>query len=234
MLLPEKQQHKKCCEILREALLTETNREIYLQEYHKLIDWMALTETATTVEEIQNCFHWHKEKAELFLQEHNLLPFVKTGDNADGLPYLPIDIFLDRLRSNHNIGSILRTAEALRLGAIFFSDGMSTPSHPQIQKTSMSTSSWVTTQANSSLDTLKRPIIALETLPTATAYYDFTFPDSFTLALGNEESGCSEKTLSLADHFIQIPLYGKKNSLNVAAAFAICASEITRQKREKI
>ena len=49
--------------------------------------------------------------------------------------------------------------------------------------------------------------------------------------LGNEERGCSTESIKSSDAYINIPLFGKKNSLNVACAFAIIASEISRQKR---
>ena len=52
-----------------------------------------------------------------------------------------------------------------------------------------------------------------------------------TFPLGNEEYGCSKETLAMADYLLTIPLYGRKNSLNVSNAFAIAAQEICRQKR---
>jgi tRNA G18 (ribose-2'-O)-methylase SpoU len=58
---------------------------------------------------------------------------------------------------------------------------------------------------------------------------DFIFPASFTLILGNEEYGISNESLKLADYIVEIPLFGAKNSLNVACAFAIAASQIRRQ-----
>jgi tRNA G18 (ribose-2'-O)-methylase SpoU len=50
--------------------------------------------------------------------------------------------------------------------------------------------------------------------------------------LGNEEYGLSEEALSLRDETVKIPLHGFKNSLNVAAAFAIAAGVISHQLRE--
>ena len=47
----------------------------------------------------------------------------------------------------------------------------------------------------------------------------------------NEECGLREPTLRCADETLQIPLYGRKNSLNVACAFAIVAAQISDQLR---
>ena len=79
------------------------------------------------------------------------------------------------------------------------------------------------------LSNLKKPLIALETVENAPSIYDFSFPETFSLLLGNEEYGLKEKTLRQADHIVQIPLLGSKNSLNVANAFAIVAGEISRK-----
>jgi tRNA G18 (ribose-2'-O)-methylase SpoU len=216
-LSPE-QQHKKCFELLKEM-------------YMQMLSWMNIQrEEPATLEQVANLYHYHRIKAHISLKEHNLLPAVKKGDNLTAEEFLPIDIYLDRLRSMHNIGAIIRTTEAFRLGSIFLSED-TLSSDQKLEKTAMGTQELVSMHEHSSLETLKRPIIAVETISEAIPFYDFTFPDSFTLVLGNEELGCSEKTLQLADHYIQIPLYGKKNSLNVASAFAILAGEISRQKR---
>ncbi|MCE2983540.1 MAG: TrmH family RNA methyltransferase, partial [Parachlamydia sp.] len=90
---------------------------------------------------------------------------------------------------------------------------------------------WVSCFKEIPLSQLKKPIIALETATGAHNLYDFSFPSSFTLVVGNEEYGCSDETLHLADEWVEIPLRGRKNSLNVANAFAIAAGEIARQKK---
>ena len=190
-----------------------------------------------SVETIADLYHHHAKMAEVSFKEHNLLPQMITpsqviiGDKKEGEPFLPIDIYLDRLRSAHNIGSIIRTTEAFRLGKVIFSKEMIDASSKQIQDTSMGASEWVACEKTSDLSTLKRPLIALETVEGAPAYFDFTFPPSFTLALGNEEQGLSSEVLEKADICIQIPLWGRKNSLNVASAFSIVAGEICRQQR---
>jgi tRNA G18 (ribose-2'-O)-methylase SpoU len=47
--------------------------------------------------------------------------------------------------------------------------------------------------------------------------------DSFPLALviGNEVTGVSEEVFSESDLILEIPLYGEKESLNVAIAFGV-------------
>jgi len=46
--------------------------------------------------------------------------------------------------------------------------------------------------------------------------------------LGNEEYGISDEILKEVDHIVQIPMLGKKNSINVVAAFSICTFQIAK------
>lgn len=145
------------------------------------------------------------------------------------LPFGPIAIYLDHVRSAYNVGSILRTCEALRLGTIHFSPNTPTIEDEKVARTALGADKIVPTVANASLDSLPRPFIALDTSDHAIALNDFIFPSKFTLILGNEELGISPETLAQADDLIEIPMYGAKNSLNVACAFAIAGAEIRRQ-----
>lgn len=217
--LPREQQHKKCMELMR---------EMYLQ----MLSWMNLHTLASpsSQNDVADRFHLHRVAAQVSLKEHNLLPQVHKGDTPSNAAFLPISIYLDRLRSAHNIGAIIRTTEAFRLGALYFSPGMAAPTHESVQKSAMHTAPLVSCHENVALESLPRPIIAVETVPDATPYYDFDFPEQFTLVLGNEEEGISDHSLQLADFIIKIPLQGQKNSINVASAFAIIAAEI-RKKR---
>jgi tRNA G18 (ribose-2'-O)-methylase SpoU len=126
------------------------------------------------------------------------------------------------------VGSIIRTTEAFRLGEIHFSEKTPYIDHPKIAKSAMGCDLLVPCHQNSSLSSLKRPFIALETTDYSSSLYDYVFPPSFTLFLGNEEFGLSEKNLKEADVVLEIPLWGSKNSLNVASAFAIAAFEVRR------
>ncbi len=74
----------------------------------------------------------HYQLSGMHRKEHDF--FVTTQDKAQGLEYLPITIYLDHLRSSHNIGSILRTTEALRLGTCVFSEKMVAFDNPQLKK----------------------------------------------------------------------------------------------------
>lgn len=212
------QQHKLAAKLLREKNLST---------YRNIEEWLQLNPLSDSFESQSNRYHYHIEQAGLSLKEHQFLPKVTTQDSPSSVPYLPVHIYLDSLRSAFNVGSIMRTTEALRLGTLYFSEKTPLPSHKQVQDAAMGAEP-PTKQKN--LSTLPKPIIAIETVENATPLPSFTFPKCFTLILGNEEFGISEKNLAQADAFISIPLCGEKNSLNVANAFAIVAYEIRKQR----
>ncbi len=230
MSLPIPQQHKKCCEVLRAAY--EANQDV--DRYFDLLNWMLLRlPPIKNAKAVADRFHWHLKQTGLGLKEHRLLPSITHFDRNEAEPALPISVYLDRIRSAHNIGSIIRTTEALRLGALYYSEDMAFADHKQVCDAAMGSQKWVQNHRAINLETLPRPIICLETSPQATSLHDFVFPDSFTLVVGNEEYGCSDDAISIADHIIAIPMHGRKNSLNVANAFAIAAAEIRRQLHSK-
>lgn len=233
--LPVERQHKKCAELLKneyERLLLQnethsTNRETY----NELMDWMKEVKIDSwSFEAISNRFHYHLKKALISKSEHNLLPLVRKGDREVGKEKWSIDIYLDHIRSAHNIGSILRTVEAFGLGTVYFSEETAFIDHPQVQSTSMGAYEWIECKKGIELAQLKKPIIALETASDALSIFDFIFPDEFTLVIGNEEYGCSENAIKHSNIILEIPLRGRKNSLNVANAFSIAAGEIYRQR----
>lgn len=200
--------------------------------YRQFLSWMQepLQPMPSSIKALADLYHFHLQKARVSKREHHLLPRIRCGDRPQGEPAWPIAVYLDGLRSAHNIGSIIRTVEALSLGSLYFSPAMPDAAHKQVKDTAMGSDQWISCTQGVELAALPRPIIALETAEEAVSLYEFIFPSSFTLVVGNEEYGCSDETLSLSDCLIEIPLRGRKNSLNVANAFAIAAGEICRQK----
>ena len=99
----------------------------------------------------------------------------------------------------------------------------------KVIKTAMGSSAIVSCFQQDTLKDLPKPIIALDTSENAIPLYDFIFPPSFTLVLGNEEYGISDEVLKQVNYILEIPMVGKKNSINVASAYAIAAAQIQRQ-----
>lgn len=226
--LPLSAQHKKVAELIK-ALYYDFDPHL-LDQIVQLESWMNLpTLSSSSLEDLSHRFHFHWAKTNLGLSEHALL--VKSQDRLKPQKS-PLDwvIYLDHIRSAHNIGSILRTMEALQVGQVAFSQDMATLEHPQVQKASMGAYQWVQVYQGS-LDELPRPWIALETHRQAQSLGEFSFPKQGTLILGNEEFGVSHHWLDKVDAILEIPLVGRKNSLNVSNSFSIAAWQIRNTGR---
>jgi 23S rRNA (guanosine2251-2'-O)-methyltransferase len=144
-----------------------------------------------------------------------------------------IEIVLDNIRSAYNVGSILRTANGIGAYHIHFCGITPTPGHLKIQKTSLGTEFQIPwTQQWNALDPVNEAkrngtqIFALETQNGSVSIFQLTkellrFP--LMLVLGNELSGIDPEILKICDFILEIPMFGEKNSLNVAVAFGIAA-----------
>ena len=234
--LPLKRQHKKCAELLHHLyhqLIHDEKIEKEWDNYQQLLEWMnePLLDSIS-IQTIADRYHRHLQLAELAKKEHHLLPKIRKGDHLKAEEPWQISVYLDNLRSAHNVGSIIRTMEAFSFGRLYCSAKTPFITHKQVQDTAMGTIQWVDCFQGMELQQLPHPIIVMETSPEAISLYDMIFPSAFTLVVGNEEYGCSDQTLQCADYLIEIPLRGHKNSLNVANAFAIAVGEISRQKNQ--
>lgn len=215
--LTHTQQHRHLAELLR-AFHTEHSGQS-MKTYEDLLGMLNLDIQETCLEDR---YHFHLHHAGRKLKEHNLLSKTSTDREHPLSDRLPVDVYLDQLRSAHNVGSITRTIEAFGLGRLLCGGLTPVPA----SKTAMGTEKWVSSKS-ATIEDVQSPIIAIELTTDAIPYTQFTYPETFTVALGNEERGCSPKILNVASHVICIPMHGRKNSLNVANAFAIIAADIS-------
>ena len=153
-------------------------------------------------------------------------------------------VICDNIRSLENIGSIFRTADALGVSKIFLCGISGRPPHHKISKTALGAEQTIPweycKQTGRLIDKLKRDkinIIALEQdLPARQAgkkSVEYTkFSPKFPLALivGNEVKGVSRKILSKCDKIIELPMAGKKESLNVSVSFSVAGYYIVNKK----
>lgn len=220
-LKPQTQQ-KLLSRLLHRLYLDSSNSALF-DEYNCYQSWLQEPLLSScTPSNIAVRYHQHIQKAGIDLPEHQFLPLATHHDLHEPQPSLGYTIYLDELRSAHNVGSILRTVEAFRLGKVVFSENTPYIDQKKVKDTSMGAWEWVEC-LQGSLKDLPRPWVAFETTPEAQSLSVTSIPRGATLFIGNEELGVSEEILSQADLIIQIPLRGKKNSLNVANAFAIAA-----------
>jgi len=230
--LPVEKQHKTCAKLLNviyNALLTNKPWQNWVPTLNTYEHWLGMHNLESIeLQAVADRYHAHLKKAQ---SDGPLLPPVSHFDRTESEKPWPIGVYLDQLRSAHNVGSILRTVEGFGLGTVYFSKDTPWIDQKKVQEASRDTHLSLKCARTENPEHLPKPLIALETADSALPLHRFAFPHEFTLAVGNEEYGCSSNTLAAADFIVQIPLRGRKNSLNVANAFAATASEICRQRK---
>lgn len=154
------------------------------------------------------------------------------------LPAHPLHLVLDNLRSAFNVGSVFRTADTARLAGVLTCGYTAHPPHPKLDKTALGVLPYVATrhfpttlEAVTFLHGQGIPVWALETTSQSRIYSEVSLPRPVAVVLGNEALGVSGEVLAHCDELIEIPMYGFKNSLNVAAAAAVIVFEALRQWR---
>ncbi len=145
---------------------------------------------------------------------------------------LPMHLFLEDLRSPFNVGSILRTAEALGVSSVFVSPRCARPDHRRAARSAMGAAESVTWQVADLADAAQgKTVFAVE--GGGISVGEYTFPQQGGLALlGSEELGLSPEALEAADRSggrVTVPLPGAKGSLNVGVACGIVLFAWSRQ-----
>lgn len=143
-------------------------------------------------------------------------------------------ILLHNIRSTHNIGSIFRTADALGVTKIYLSGYTPTPldrfgrPRKDVAKVALGGEKNVEWEyienpekTIKELKKLKCQIIGLEQTKNSVDYKKVKIKYTVLLVVGNEVGGIDGKILSLCDVIAEIPMRGKKESLNVSVAFGV-------------
>lgn len=154
----------------------------------------------------------------------------KTVDEFHQADKTPLILVLDDVRSQHNIGSVFRTADAFLVEKIYLCGITSTPPNKEIHKTALGATETVAWEyVNSILDAvelLKREgvtVLAIEQVSNSIALQDFK-PEKdkrYALVFGNEVFGVSQLAIELCDGSIEIPQLGTKHSLNISVSAGI-------------
>ncbi|MDD9302102.1 MAG: hypothetical protein HUK40_07055 [Desulfobacter sp.] len=178
---------------------------------------------------ISDAIHRHRTAAGQGVKDYDLLERVTTQDRVQlcqNRPDMDYEVALDGLRSLFNIGSIFRTCEAAGVSGLILGNCPGKESR-QVQKTAMGAHQSVDEEKTQDLAGLllekKKKgfqIIGAETVQGSVPCHEYDWPAKAVIVMGNEEYGISPHVLSVIDDPVHIPMFGKKNSLNVANALS--------------
>jgi len=175
-----------------------------------------------------------REVVRIRVTDVDILDADLPADAATGAP-MPLTVMVDSVRSAFNVGGIFRTAECFGVRELVLCGYTPLPDQPQVAKAALGAERLVAWRYAEDVRTALRelkaagtPCFALETVAGAPDIAAFAWPFPCALVLGNERFGLDPEVVAACDGAVRIPLYGRKNSLNVVTAFAVTAHEVRR------
>ena len=147
-----------------------------------------------------------------------------------------VGLLLDSVATPYNVGSILRTAAALRVDDVWITGQTALETLPSTQKTALGSQRFLTfhhveepADALAAARAAGYRVVGIELADGAQPIHQVDLTGSVCLALGHEDRGLSAAVLAGADAVAFIPQLGRIGSLNVATAASIALYEARRQ-----
>lgn len=162
-------------------------------------------------------------------------PYVELDDLLAGVPE-PLVVVLDQVCDPHNLGSILRVAEAVGVTGVVLPRRRTAGLTATVAKAAAGALEYVRVARVGNI------AVALKYLrqqglwvvgadPTATTVlWDASLSGPLALAVGGEDRGLGKTARAECDILVRIPMVGRLTSLNVAVATAVLLYEILRQR----
>lgn len=163
-----------------------------------------------------------------------ILAVVKTPQPRPVPRDMDACVMLEDLQDPGNLGSILRTCAAAGIGHVLLSRGSAHAWSPRVMRAAMGAHFALAIYEAADLQAAARDFAGTRIATRQRAprtVFEADLKGSIALLLGNEGAGLSAGLLATADHVVSIPMPGKAESLNVAAAAAVCLFERVRQMR---
>lgn len=142
-------------------------------------------------------------------------------------------VYLDRIQDPGNVGTLLRTMAAAGIEQAYLSPGCAWAWSQKVLRSAQGAHFSLTIHEQiSALDFINRLTIPLyaTALEQARSLYELNLPSQMAWVFGNEGQGVADSLLKAATQRVFIPQVSTVESLNVAAAAAVCLFEQRRQK----
>jgi tRNA (guanosine-2'-O-)-methyltransferase len=150
-----------------------------------------------------------------------------------------VALLLDGIQSPFNMGSIVRTAAALRVDHLYLAGATISPNHHKAGRTAMGTERYLTwTQFPDGAEAVAAAaddgyvVVGLELAEGAVPLHQLELAEGaeVCLAVGNEDHGLSAACLAACSAVAYLPQLGRVGSLNVATAAAVALYEVRRRE----
>lgn len=142
-------------------------------------------------------------------------------------------ILLDGVQDPGNVGTLLRTAAAAGVRQALLGPGCASAWSPRVLRAGQGAHFVLDVHEDVDLSAFVRSYagtVAVTCLDGAVSLYDAVWPTPLAWVFGAEGQGVRRELIDLADLKVRIPMPGAVESLNVAAAAAVCLFEAVRRK----
>lgn len=143
-------------------------------------------------------------------------------------------LLLEDIQDPGNLGSMLRSAAAAGCDAVFLSQGCADAWSPKVLRAGMGGHFSLNIHESVDIPAVAAAFagqVLAASLAAKINLYDCDLRGGLAIAVGNEGAGLSASLLAAAGRHITIPMPGNVESLNAAAAAAVCLFEAVRQRR---
>lgn len=170
------------------------------------------------------------------------VPYAELEDilqAAEAKGESPFLVLLDELEDPHNLGALLRTADATGVHGILIPKRRSVSLNATVAKTSAGAVEYVpVARIGNIAQTLKALKekgfwVAGADMDGEKAYYEADLTGPLVLVVGSEGKGMSRLTKEACDFIVSMPMVGHINSLNASVAGSILMYESMRQRLAK-
>lgn len=179
----------------------------------------------------------HQGVAVMFASQEYSTP-EEILDYAKSRDEMPFIIICDEIEDPHNLGAIIRTAEACSVHGIIIPKRRSASLNATVAKSASGALEYMrvarVTNISNTIEYLKEQgvwVIGADMDGEDYAQVDFDMPCA--LVIGNEGKGIGTLTAKKCDRIISLPMLGKINSLNASVAAGVLMYEVVRKRRKK-
>ncbi len=146
---------------------------------------------------------------------------------------MKLNLVLHNIRSIQNVGAIFRTADAIGVSKIYLTGYTPAPTdrfgrkRKDFTKSALGAENFVAWESREIVELLEQfkkegvEVVALEQSLKAVDYKKFKLSFPTALILGNEVDGIPQEIIAQCDSIIEIPMHGRKESLNVSVAAGV-------------
>lgn len=236
---------KSKCRNKEKKYIAEGLRTIELAlEYGAKIEYVLIdSQFSKNIETIKRL----EENTKIFILENNLFKQITTTENSQGIVAIiekneiRIDDFnsekhkrivvLDRIQDPGNLGTIIRTADALGYNLVMITKGCVDLYNPKVVRSAMGSMFYmdiVCCEQEKALEILRDNNVQIISsyLETKNNFEDMKYASKTAIVLGNEANGINEFWIKNSDLLVKIPMFGKAESLNVAISAALLMNKI--------